>query len=165
MYPAFTVDDILSARSELPEFYLDLVNDFFSVTWQASHIRLVELVPGNSISFPVCLAHILTRNPPGGFLVEEWLPNTRIQQTSADDLAGVIGVALEDLSEADYRPNEILVEALARLSIKDVQPIYSIISDDPNLPTPRSAYQYGPTYQYFWVRGGHFYYLEVHHES
>lgn len=157
---------ILAARAELPEYTLELANDFFSYTWQASHIRLVELAPdaGDTKLF-VLLAHVLTRNPAGEFLVQEWLPNTRIQRADPDDLAEAIGMALEDINEAADRPNVLLSDALTHLSIQDAWPIYTIATDDPELPEPRSAYEYGPTYQYFWISGRRFYYLEIHHES
>jgi hypothetical protein len=157
---------ILAARSELIEFTLESANDFFSSTWQASHIRLVELVPDEvEIRFPVLLAHVLTRNPAGGYPLEEWLPNTSIQKIEKQSLREALEGALEDLQEADDRPNELLADALARLSIQDAESCYTILADDSNLPRPRSAYKYGPTYQYFWLKGNRFYYLEIHHES
>lgn len=166
MSQEITTQNILAARIELPDLALELANDFFSSTWQASHIRLVELVPDEAeIRIPLLLAHILSRNPAGEYLFEEWLPNACIHKADRKALAEAIAGALEDLEEAQDRPNELLTHALLSLSIEDAQSIHTILSDDPSLPSPRSAYEYGPTDQFFWVRAGRFYYLELHHES
>lgn len=156
--------DVLNARAELPRLSLDVSNDYFRSTWQASHVRLVELVPNSNATWAVLLAHALHRNPADGLALEQWLPNTTFQPGSTASLAQLIAHAVADMEQEDRWPNEALATALARLPVSDAQFIFSIEPGAHGQP-PCRPYKYGPTQQVFWGKEGRFYFLEVHNES
>lgn len=164
MFTLPTVEQILAARSELFELSFDMANDYFGATWQASHVRLVELQPDIDINLSMLLAYVFTRNPAEEFSIDEWLPNTVFIETDSDELADMLAQAASDLGEAEDRFNEGLSAALARLTECDAKQVWKI-ERALERSEPRLPYEYGLTHQLFWVGTGRFYYLEIHHES
>ncbi|OPZ76008.1 MAG: hypothetical protein BWY79_01834 [Actinobacteria bacterium ADurb.Bin444] len=164
MSALLTVRQVLAAQSQLPQLSLEVANDLFRSTWLASHVRLVELMADTGVDLPLFLAYALTRNPADDFRVEEWLPNTEFRAVAPDDLDRLIAQALSDMHEEETRSNDVLADALVRLSTHGAQSIHEIEAK-PDYRRPYSPYEYGPTYQMFWIDAGRFYFLEVHHES
>ncbi len=156
--------EVLAMRSDLPHLYLDVANDLFRSTWQASHVRLVELVANSNASLALLLARALTGNPAGSLPLEQWLPNTVFQLSNASALAQLIAHAMSDIKQEERWPSEPLAEALTRLSMVEPEFSYSIKASTERR-RPCSPYIDGPTYQMFWVTGSHLYLLEVHNES
>lgn len=164
MNPPVSPQEVLVARTELPRLSLDVANDLFRSTWQASHVRFVELVPNSSSSLALLLAHVLTRNPAGGLPIEQWLPNVAFQPCTAESLSQLIAHAISDMEQEDRWPNETLAAALACLPIADVDFIFSVEAGAERR-RPCSPYKYGPTHQVFWGKSVRLYCLEVHNES
>ena len=162
MSALLTVRQVLAAQSQLPQLSLEVANDLFRSTWLASHVRLVELMADTGVDLPPFLAYALTRNPADDFRVEEWLPNTEFRAAAPDvgpaDRAGLVRHA-----RGGDAVNDVLADALVRLSTHGAQSIHEIEAK-PDYRRPYSPYEYGPTYQMFWIDAGR-YFLEVHHES
>lgn len=155
---------VLAALAGLPELTLEAANNLYGATWQASHVRLVALRPDGDAAPASLLAFALANNPAEEYASGEWLPNAILRVATTDELAGLVGQALDDLAEAPERPNEALAMALKRLRPDAARDIYAI-EPDLDRPAPRGPYAYGPTDQLCWTSGDWFCYLEVHHES
>ena len=163
MEPLPLIVDVLAAKSRVGTIPMAVANSFYSLTWSASYVRLVELAPAVLTTIPVVLAHALWADPSlPEYTPEEWLPNVSFAAGGVSTVRELLGHATSDLQQSSGG-SEFIARHLQSLELSDVSAVYELEGTPGRRPA--SPRRYGPTYQVMWQSRGSFFFLEVHNES
>jgi hypothetical protein len=157
------VVDVLAAESRVGTVPMAVANSFYSLTWSASYVRLVELAPAVLSTIPVVLAHALWADPSlPEYTPDEWLPNVFFAAGGVAAVRELVERAISDLQQSSGG-SQFLTRHLQSLDLSHASSVYELVSTPGRRPA--SPRQYGPTYQVIWQSSGSFFFLEVHNES
>jgi len=163
MEPLPLVVDVLAAKPRVGTVPMAVANSFYSLTWSASYVRLVELAPAVLSTIPVVLAHALWADPSlPEYTPDEWLPNVYFAAGGVAKLQELLGHAISDLQQSSGG-SQFLTRHLQSLDLSHVSSVYELEGTPGRRPA--SPRQNGPTYQVMWQSSGSFFFLEVHNES
>jgi hypothetical protein len=142
-----TPEEVLDARSTIAFHDFDIRNHLFGLTCQISHVRLIELLPSQPLGDARMLAYALTLFEPEGLPLTNWLPNTRIQESTEKYINDTIDGAIRDIESEPRWANHRLSTVLQSLRKEVAEVAYSITAMD-NRVWPDSPFEIGLTHQY-----------------